>query len=106
MPQTFPVNPLLSLNTDVSRPMADESLAAAILDRLIQAGVVTSRPQVVSGAYVFAGTRVPVYNLRDYLEAGDSLEVFLDSFPTVPRALAERAIEIAQFDRKVEASCS
>ncbi len=45
-------------------------------------------PEIQSGAPVFAGTRVPIKNLFDYLEAGDSLDVFLDQFPTVSRELA------------------
>lgn len=40
-------------------------------------------PEILSGIPVFKGTRVPIKNLVDYLEAGDSLEEFLDDFPTV-----------------------
>ena len=42
-------------------------------------------PEILSGMPVFKGTRVPVKNLVDYLEAGDSLEEFLDDFPTVQK---------------------
>ena len=42
-------------------------------------------PEIQSGAPVFAGTRVPVQNLFDYLEEGDSLDVFLKQFPSVNR---------------------
>ena len=42
-------------------------------------------PEILSGIPVFNGTRVPVKNLVDYLEAGDSLEEFLDDFPTVQK---------------------
>ena len=42
-------------------------------------------PDIQSGAPVFAGTRVPIQNLFDYLEEGDSLDVFLDQFPSVTR---------------------
>ena len=66
------------------------------LDALVIEGVVTRNPHVVSGAFVFAGTRVPIYNLRDYLLAGDSLDDFLDSFPTVPRSIAEKAMRIVE----------
>ena len=38
-------------------------------------------PEILAGEPVFVGTRVPLKNLFDYLEAGDSLEVFLDAFP-------------------------
>lgn len=46
---------------------------------------VESNPRKMGGAAVFRGTRVPLQNLFDYLEAGDSVEVFLDHFPTVSR---------------------
>ena len=39
----------------------------------------------MSGAPCFAGTRVPIQNLIDYLEGGDSIEDFLEGFPTVSR---------------------
>lgn len=42
-------------------------------------------PEILSGIPVFKGTRVPVKNLLDYLEAGDSIEEFLDDFPSVKR---------------------
>ena len=57
--------------------------------------VVSIDPQVVSGAPVFRGTRVPVRALLDHLEAGDSLEAFLDGFPSVSREQATRFIELA-----------
>jgi uncharacterized protein (DUF433 family) len=47
--------------------------------------VVTSSPDVLSGAPVFAGTRVPVHTLIEYLSAGDSIDEFLAGFPTVTR---------------------
>ncbi len=47
----------------------------------------------LSGTPVFRGTRVPVKNLFDYLEAGDDLEEFLDDFPTVTRAQAIGVLE-------------
>jgi len=50
--------------------------------------VVHSDPDILGGTPVFAGTRVPVHTLLDYLSAGDSLEVFLDHFPTVSREQA------------------
>jgi uncharacterized protein (DUF433 family) len=57
--------------------------------------VVTVDPEVMSGTPVFAGTRVPVKNLLDYLAAGDPLERFLDHFPSVRREQAVAALEIA-----------
>lgn len=44
--------------------------------------------EIQSGEPVFAGTRVPIKNLFDYLQAGDTLDMFLDQFPTVSRELA------------------
>ena len=49
----------------------------------------------MSGTPVFKGTRVPVQTLLDHLEAGDSLEKFLDSFPTVTREQAIAFLEVA-----------
>ena len=57
--------------------------------------IVTVDPDVMSGTPVFAGTRVPVKNLLDYLAAGDPLERFLDHFPSVRREQAVAALEIA-----------
>ena len=48
------------------------------------------------GVPVFRGTRVPVQTMFDYREAGDSLEDFLEGFPTVSRALALEALEEAK----------
>ena len=47
--------------------------------------VVTSSPEVMGGTPVFANTRVPVQTLFDYLEAGDTIDEFLEGFPTVDR---------------------
>lgn len=58
--------------------------------------VVHSDPEIMSGEPVFVGTRVPVKNLFDYLEGGDSLEDFLDAFPSVTREQAIAALEIAR----------
>ncbi len=58
--------------------------------------VVRSDPAVLGGTPVFVGTRVPIKNLLDYLEAGDSLETFLDDFPSVTRERAIAALEIAK----------
>ena len=53
-------------------------------------------PEKMSGTPVFTGTRVPIKNLFDYLEGGDSLEVFLDDFPTVSREEALGVIEASR----------
>ena len=58
--------------------------------------VVHSDPDILGGTPVFVGTRVPVKSLYDYLEAGDSLDEFLDSFPSVTRDQAIAALELAR----------
>ena len=58
--------------------------------------VVHRDPEILLGTPVFVGTRVPVKILFDYLEAGDSLEVFLDEFPSVTREQAVAALELAR----------
>jgi uncharacterized protein (DUF433 family) len=58
--------------------------------------VVHSDPEIMGGVPVFVGTRVPIKNLFDYLEAGDSLDSFLDSFPSVTRTQAVAVLEIAR----------
>jgi uncharacterized protein (DUF433 family) len=47
--------------------------------------VVKIDPEIMSGAPCFAGTRVPIQNLIDYLEGGDTIDNFLEGFPTVRR---------------------
>lgn len=59
-------------------------------------GQVSIDPEVMSGTPVFAGTRVPVQNLFDYLEGGDDLEEFLDDFPSVSRTAALAVLEMAK----------
>jgi uncharacterized protein (DUF433 family) len=61
-----------------------------------ESAVVHSDPNILGGTPVFVGTRVPVQNLIDYLEAGDSLEDFLRSFPSVTREQAVAALELAR----------
>ena len=58
--------------------------------------IVTSSPDILSGTPVFAGTCVPVQALIDYLEGGDTLDQFLDQYPSVSRELAIAAIEEAR----------
>jgi len=59
------------------------------------ASVIQSDPDILGGTPVFTGTRVPVRTLLDYLAAGDSLDEFLDHFPTVSREQAVAALEQA-----------
>lgn len=58
--------------------------------------VVHSDPEIQGGVPVFMGTRVPVKTLFDHLEAGDDLDKFLYSFPTVSREQAIAALEMAR----------
>lgn len=58
--------------------------------------VIHSDPEIQGGVPVFYGTRVPVKNLFDYLEAGDTLDQFLHSFPSVKREQAVAALELAR----------
>ncbi len=60
------------------------------------AQAITRDPETMHGVPVFRGTRVPVQTLFDYLEGGDTLEEFLNGFPTVPRPLAIAALEEAR----------
>lgn len=55
--------------------------------------VISRSPDIMSGAAVFAGTRVPVQSIIDYLAGGHPLEEFLDDFPTVSR---EQALELLE----------
>jgi uncharacterized protein (DUF433 family) len=58
--------------------------------------VVHRDPDILGGTPVFTGTRVPIKTLLDYLETGDSLEIFLDHFPSVSREKAIAALELAK----------
>lgn len=57
--------------------------------------VTSQNPDVMSGALVFAGTRVPVETFIDYLKAGESIDRFLEGFPTVTREQAEAFLQEA-----------
>ena len=58
--------------------------------------VVHSDPEILSGIPVFVGSRVPFQNLIDYIEAGHTLDEFLDDFPSVNRDQALAALEEAK----------
>jgi uncharacterized protein (DUF433 family) len=60
-------------------------------------GVVHSDPEILGGTPVFSGTRVPLQNLIDYLEGGESIEDFLDGFPSVKRSQVIAVIEAGKF---------
>jgi len=56
--------------------------------------IVSRDPEVVSGVLVFKATRVPVHTLIDYLKSGETLDRFLDGFPSVTREQAEAYLEL------------
>ncbi len=58
--------------------------------------LITRSPEIMSGAVVFANTRVPVQTLIDYLEEDGSLDEFLEDFPTVSRKHAIALLELAK----------
>ncbi|MCA1623352.1 MAG: DUF433 domain-containing protein [Acidobacteria bacterium] len=62
--------------------------------------IVTSSKEIMGGTPVFAGTRVPIQTLIDYLKAGDSINEFLEGFPTVSR---EKVVEfLEEAERQME----
>lgn len=69
-----------------------------------ETAVVHSDPEILDGTPVFVGTRVPVKSLFDHLEAGDSLDEFLEDFPSVRREQAIAALELAREMTEAHAS--
>ena len=65
--------------------------------------VISRNPEVMGGTPVFVGTRVPVQTLLDYLEAGDSIDDFLEGFPSVQREQVIAFLEDAK-DRLLAAA--
>ena len=61
-----------------------------------RARVIHSDPEILSGTPVFVGTRVPAQSLFDYLEGGETLDEFLRQFPSVTRAQAVAALDLAR----------
>jgi uncharacterized protein (DUF433 family) len=58
--------------------------------------IVHSDPKILGGTPVFVGTRVPLQNLTDHLAAGDTLDEFLNQFPSVTREQALAALDLAR----------
>ncbi|MBV8105680.1 MAG: DUF433 domain-containing protein [Hyphomicrobiales bacterium] len=69
----------------------------------MKASIVSRDPKVMGGAAVFAGTRVPLQTLLDYLEAGESIDDFLEGFPSVTREQVIAFLEEAKA-RVIEAA--
>jgi len=61
-----------------------------------KSSVIQADPEILGGTPVFAGTRVPVQTLIDYLEAGERLDDFLEDFPTVTREQAVAVLDLAR----------
>ena len=83
----------------VRRPSGSGCIFAAcsqLSDNEDVARAITRDPETMHGVPVFRGTRVPVRTLFEYLEGGDTLEDFLEGFPTVSRNLAVEALEEAR----------
>jgi uncharacterized protein (DUF433 family) len=59
-------------------------------------GIIVKDPEILGGTPVFQGTRVPFQALLDYLEGGETLDEFLDDFPTVSKDAAVAALELAK----------
>ncbi len=66
---------------------------------------ITVDSEILGGIPVFSGTRVPVKSLFDYLEAGDSLDEFLKSFPEIKRNQAISLLECSKHKILEEAGC-
>lgn len=58
--------------------------------------VINIDPEIMGGTPVFFGTRVPIKNLFDYLESGDSIEIFLEDFEGVSRDQVKKVLELSQ----------
>jgi uncharacterized protein (DUF433 family) len=63
---------------------------------MVMEKVIVTNPGILGGEPVFRGTRVPFKILTDYLEGGDSLDEFLEQYPTITREAAVAAIEEAR----------
>lgn len=63
---------------------------------MAQEPVIVRNPEIMSGTPCFRGTRVPFQTLLDYLEGGETLDEFLEQFPTVTREMAIAALESAK----------
>ena len=62
--------------------------------------IVTIDPEIMSGTPVFTGTRVPIKNLFDYLQTGETLELFLDDFPSVTREQVDSLLDETILERQ------
>ena len=70
---------------------------------VVKTALIISDSDILDGTPVFSGTRVPVKNLTDCLESGDSIDAFLDDFPSVSRAQVIAFLEAARLQVTAEA---
>ena len=70
--------------------------AIGSIERQLMTNSIVVDREIQSGVPVFGGTRVPIKNLVDYIEEGDSLDVFLSQFPSVSREMALAVLEQAR----------
>ena len=89
---------VFSASTLPARPYAPQLASSQLYPKFegVSQSVVKIDPEIMSGAPCFAGTRVPIQNLIDYLEGGESIEDFLDGFPGVKREQVVAVIEAAK----------
>ena len=80
---------------DLGAALRSDTITVGRMTMTTIPSVVHSDPDILGGTPVFVGTRVPVRSLLDYLAAGDTLEEFLDHFPTVSREQAVAALSQA-----------
>lgn len=76
--------------------MENQRHAEAFVDPAHLDSVMERDPEKMGGALVFTGTRVPVRNLLDYIEAGHRLSEFLEDFPTIPKHQAIAALDLME----------
>jgi uncharacterized protein (DUF433 family) len=79
-----------------SFPHASAAQATLVRDNEVVTQAITKDPQTMHGVPVFRGTRVPVQTMFEYLEGGNTLEDFLEGFPTVSRVLALEVLQEAK----------
>ncbi len=83
-------------STGISKKMYCLSVNVELSDNKHVTQAITKDPETMHGVPVFRGTRVPVQTLFEYLEGGDTLEDFLEGFPTVSRSVALDVLEQAK----------
>ena len=64
--------------------------------KLMEGHIINIDPEILGGTPVFSGTRVPIKNLFDYLESGESIDYFLDDFESVQREQVIKLLEMSQ----------